>query len=87
MYSTTSFVDYDVNEKVDVTELAWEQREIQGIAMESLPATAGCVNQWVKKHASKRDFTVFYLSKLQSFSLHRQIEQAPFQSLCTFLLF
>ena len=38
MYSTTSFVDYEVYEKVDVTELAWEQCQHQGIAMESLPA-------------------------------------------------
>ena len=77
MYSTTSFIDYEVYEKVDVTELAWEQRQHQGIAMESLPAAAKRVKQWVKKRLSKKDFTKFYLSKLQSFFLCHQIEQVP----------
>jgi len=77
MYSTTSFVDYEVWEKVDITELAWEHREMTGTAMESLPAAARRVNQWVRKRTSKRDFTLLYLSKLQSYFLHRQIEQVP----------
>ena len=75
MYSTTSLVDYEVWEKVDITEQAWEQRELTGTAMESLPAAARRVNQWVRKRTSKKEFTLLYLSKLQSYFLHRQIEQ------------
>jgi len=52
MYSTTSLVDYEVWEEVDITGQAWEHREITGTAMESLPAAARRVNQWVRKRTS-----------------------------------
>ena len=80
MFSTASFVEYEVWEKVDVTDQVWESRTIQGIPMQSLPAAARRVNQWVKKRASKKDFTNLYLSKLQSYFLHHQIEQVSFPS-------
>ena len=78
MYSTTSLVDYEVWEKVYITEQAWEQRELTGTAMESLPAAARRVNQGLHKRTSKKEFTLLYLSKLQSYFLHHQIEQVPF---------
>ena len=80
MFLTKSFVEYKVWEKVDVTEQVWESGTIQSIPMQSLPAAARRVNQWVKKHASKKDFTNLYLSKLQSYFLHHQIEQVWFPS-------
>ena len=43
--------------------------------MQSLPAAARRVNQWVKKRVTLNEFTTFYLPKLQSFFLHHQIEQ------------
>ena len=43
--------------------------------MESLPAAARRVKQWVKKRSTRETFTNFYLSKLPEFFLHHQIEQ------------
>ena len=43
--------------------------------MQSLPAAARRVNQWVKKRVILNEFTTFYLSKLQSFFLHHQMDQ------------
>ena len=64
MFSTTTIVEYEVYEKVDVTEQAWERRAVQGVAMQSLPAAARRVNQWVKKRVSLNGLTTFYFSKL-----------------------
>ena len=62
MFSKTTIVEYEVYEKVDVMEQAWERRAIQGVAMQSLPAAARRVNQWVKKRVSTKEFTSYFLS-------------------------
>ena len=46
--------------------------------MQSVPAAARRVKQWVKKRTSREAFTFHYLSKLPEFFLHRQIEQVAF---------
>ena len=51
---------------------------ISGVTLQSLPAAARRVKQWVKKKTTKQIFTALYLSKLPSFFLHRQIEQVLF---------
>ena len=62
--------------------------------MQSLPAAARRVKQWVKKRVTLNEFTTFYLSKLQSLFVHHQIEQVfllslhiLFASRVTFLFF
>ena len=82
-------MENEVYENIDVTELAWEQRKIHGIAMESLPAAARRVNQWVKKRSSKKDYLLcicqnynlcFFTVKLNRYLFH----QCTYLSTCLF---
>ena len=75
LFSTQGLIEYEVYETVDVTEQCWERRQHEGGSMESLPAAARRVKQWVKKRSTREIFTNFYLSKLPEFFLHHQIEQ------------
>ena len=45
MYSTTTLVEYEAHEKINVTEQAWERRAVLGVEMQSLPAAARRVKQ------------------------------------------
>ena len=75
LFSKQGLIEYEVYETVDVSEHCWEQRQIQGGTMQSIPAAARRVKQWVKKRTNKQAFTTYYLSKLPEFFLHYQIEQ------------
>ena len=75
LFSNQGLIEYEVYATVDVTEHCWEQRQIQGGTMQSIPAAARRVKQWVKKRTNKQAFTTYYLSKLPEFFLHYQIEQ------------
>ena len=74
-FSEQGVIEFDVWETLDVTEQMWENRQQLGRPMQSLPAAARRVKQWVKKQSTKATFVSLYLSKLPSFFLHHQIEQ------------
>ena len=74
-FSDQGSIEYEVWETLDVTEQMWDNREQLGRPMQSLPAAARRVKQWVKKRTTKAAFISLYLSKLPSFFLHHQIEQ------------
>ena len=74
-FDDQGFIQYEVWETIDVTEQMWDNREQLGRPMQSLPAAARRVKQWVKKQTTKAAFIALYLSKLPSFFLHHQIEQ------------
>ena len=53
-----TMVEYEAYEKFVATEQAWEHL---GVQMQSLPAAARRVNQWVKKRISINEFTTLSL--------------------------